>query len=86
MLRIVLLNILLFSLPFIAYAGYVLLTKNANNLSAWDDIPVVWLIGAGFALLIIGMVTLVSFDSGSPGTTYHPPVYHDGKIQPGYLD
>ncbi len=86
MLRIVLLNILLFSLPFLAYAGYVLLTRNANNPAAWDDAPILWLLAAGFALLFVGVVTLVSFDSGAPGATYHPPVYEDGVIKPGYVE
>ena len=86
MLRVLLINILLFSLPFIVYAGYVLLTKNANSVSAWDNIPILWLLAAGFALLFIGMVWLVSFDSGEPGAKYHPPVYEDGVIKPGYVE
>ncbi|XSG81328.1 MAG: DUF6111 family protein [Methyloligella sp. ZOD6] len=86
MLRVVLINILLFSLPFIVYAGYVVLTRNADNPSAWEDIPILWLLGAGFALLFLGMVVLISFDSGDPDATYHPPVYEDGVIKPGYLE
>lgn len=86
MLRIVLINILLFSLPFVAYAGYVVLTKNANSPSAWENIPILWLLAAGFALLFVGMVVLISFDSGDPGATYHPPAYEDGVIKPGYVE
>jgi len=86
MLRIVLLNILLFSLPFLAYAGYVLLTRNANDPSSWDNVPILWLLAAGFALLFIGMVTLVHFESAEPGGKYHPPAYEDGEIRPGYFE
>ncbi|MEG6510212.1 DUF6111 family protein [Methyloligella sp. 2.7D] len=86
MLRIVLIDLLLLILPFLVYAAYVVLVKGTEPANVWQDAPVTWLIGASVLLLAIAMVTLVSFQGGDPSAVYHPPVYEDGVIKPGYVE
>ncbi len=86
MLRVALLDILLFLAPFLIYAAYMLAVRGHSAERVIDEIPVLWLIGAGFALLIVAMVALVSFSGGRPGGTYHPSVLENGVIKPGHID
>jgi hypothetical protein len=86
MLRIALIDILLFSLPFLIYAGYMLAVKGAAPAGIWQGAPVVWLLAAGCGLLLITMATLIQFSGGKPGGVYHPPSLDDGVIKPGEID
>jgi len=90
MVRIVVENVLLFLLPTAIYVAYVLLKRRAEgvpggNGSVLDDAPLVWLVAAGAALVIITLVAFGSVSGGKPGQTYQPPVYRDGKIEPGQI-
>ena len=51
MLRIALIDILMFSLPFLVYGAYVLTTRRAGPADMWDGAPVLWLAAAGCLLL-----------------------------------
>lgn len=86
MLRVGLIDILLFLLPFAVYIVYMLVMRGESVESVVEHIPVLWLVGAGFALLTIAMVTLVSFSGSRPGETYHPAVLENGVIKPGRID
>jgi Family of unknown function (DUF6111) len=86
MLRVGLLDIFLFLLPFAVYAGYMLIVKGETAETALDHVPVIWLVGAGFGLLLIAMVTLVSFSGGNTKDVYHPSVLQNGVIKPGRID
>jgi hypothetical protein len=90
MLRISLIDILMFALPFLLYGAYVLVTRGAPRSAApadlWQGAPVVWLLAAGGVLLLITMATLISFSGGKPGGTYHPPSLQNGVIKPGEID
>lgn len=86
MLRIFLINILLFLLPFLIYAAYMIWVKGVAPSSLTRITPVVWLIVAGFACLLIGMVLLVQFSGGERDGTYQPSVIEDGVIKPGRVD
>lgn len=58
--------------------------KRPEPPPGFADMP--WLIlgGAGVSLLMVTMLALVLFDSGSPpNTTYIPPHLEDGKVIPG---
>ncbi len=86
MLRIALIDLLLFALPFLIYGAYMVWVKGAAPATVWQSAPVVWLLTAGFGLLLVVMVTLVQFTGGQRGGTYHPPHIEDGTIKPGGID
>jgi hypothetical protein len=41
---------------------------------------------AGAALVIATLVVFGSISSGKPGQTYVPPVFKDGRIEPGRIE
>jgi len=86
MLRIALVDILLFSLPFLVYGAYMILVKGAAPASLWQGAPVLWLLAAGCGLLLVTMATLIQFSGGKPGGIYHPPSLQDGVVKPGEID
>jgi Family of unknown function (DUF6111) len=86
MLRIALIDILMFALPFLIYGAYMIAAKGAAPAGVWQNAPVLWLLAAGCGLLLITMATLISFSGGKPGGTYHPPVSENGVIKPGEID
>jgi hypothetical protein len=86
MLRIALIDILLFSLPFLLYATYMVSVKGAAPTGLWQGAPVFWLLAAGCGLLLVTMATLIQFSGGKPGGTYHPPTIENGVVKPGEID
>jgi len=86
MLRIALIDILLFALPFLVYGAYMVWVKGAPPGTLLQSAPIFWLLAAGFGLLFVTMATLVQFSGGERGGTYHPPAIEDGKIKPGGID
>ena len=69
-----------------ALGAYMVWVKGAAPASVWQSVPVLWLLTAGFGLLLVAMVTLVQFTGGERGGTYHPPEIKDGVIKPGEID
>ena len=55
MLRIALVDILLFALPFVLYAAYMVAVKGTAPSSLWQGAPVFWLffLLTGFALFVL---------------------------------
>jgi len=86
MLRIALIDILLFSLPFLLYAAYMVAVRRVAPAELWQGAPIFWLLAAGCGLLLVVMATLIQFSGGKPGGTYRPPVLEDGVIKPGEID
>jgi ABC-type transport system involved in multi-copper enzyme maturation permease subunit len=86
MLRIALVDILLFALPFVLYAAYMVGVKGRATSSLWRGAPVFWLLAAGCGLLLVVMATLIQFSGGKPGGTYRPPVIENGVVKPGEID
>jgi hypothetical protein len=86
MLRIALIDVLLFALPFLIYGAYMLATKGGAPKSLWQGAPVFWLLITGCGLLLATMATLISFSGGKPGGTYRPPTVVDGVVKPGEVD
>lgn len=86
MLRIILIDILLFMLPFLIYAAYVIWVKGVAPNSALAGAPMVWLVAAGVAAVFIGLLLLVEFSGGDREGTYRPSVLEDGVIKPGRID
>ena len=86
MLRIALIDIFLFSLPFLLYVTYMVAVKGVAPENVWQGAPVFWLLAAGIGLLLVVMATLIQFSGGKPGGTYHPPSLQNGVIKPGEID
>jgi len=87
MLRIFVINSLMFLLPFMLYGAYFYLAhKGADLKTFWADAPLLWLLGAGAALVLGAMAALVSFGGAKPGGTYVPPRLEDGVIKPGHVE
>ena len=65
MLRIVLVNILLFLLPFLIYAAYMVWVKGVAPGRLVNTTPVLWLLIVGFGILFAFMGTLIQFQGGN---------------------
>lgn len=87
MLRVVLVNFLLFLLPFAIYAVFLLLTRPKGAKSdLWREMPLLGLFCAGTALVVAVMVFFVSFSGAPREGTYKPAEFRDGKLVPGRVD
>jgi hypothetical protein len=88
MIRIVAENILLFLLPTIVYVAYVYMTREEKPgaMRVLNDAPLIWLFVAGASLVLITLVTFGSVSGGKPGQAYTPPVFKDGRIEPGHFE
>ena len=86
MLRIALIDVFMFSLPFLIYGAYMLTVKDAAPADLWQGAPWLWLLAAGCGLLLITMATLIQFSGGKPGSTYHPATIENGVVKPGEID
>ena len=51
MLRIALIDIFMFSLPFLIYGAYMIAAKGVAPADVWQGAPFLWLIVAGCGLL-----------------------------------
>jgi len=86
MLRIALIDVLLFSLPFLIYGAYMVSVKGTAPADVWQGAPIFWLLATGCGLLLVTLATLIQFSGGQPGGTYHPPTTENGVIKPGEID
>ena len=96
MIRVVIENLLLFLLPAMCYVGWVLIARphtvertpagRIMPTKLLDDAPLLWLAAAGALLLVVVLVAFGSTSGGKPGQHYEPPVFKDGKIEPGHID
>jgi hypothetical protein len=86
MLRIILVQILLFMVPFIGFAFYLYFSKgDFRDGNEWTP-RMAWLAIAGFVFTMIGFFTLVVFEEGSRDAVYRPAQNVDGQIIPGRLE
>jgi hypothetical protein len=99
MIRIVAENVLLFLLPTFLYVAYVLVTRRpAGSPGAdgtvgaqarrgvLDDAPLLYLLAAGALLVVSTLVFFATNTGGSPDKAYHPPVFKDGRLEPGRIE
>ncbi|MGD1888635.1 MAG: DUF6111 family protein [Cohaesibacteraceae bacterium] len=77
MLRIAIINLALFLVPF---ALYLLWTTVRGKRT---DMPFYWLVGSGVALVLMAMITLAQFETGGTTGQYEPPRQENGEIVPG---
>ena len=86
MLRIALIDIFLFLLPFLIYGAYMVVVKGVAPNKLWQNAPILWLLTAAIGLLLVVTATLIQFSGGKPGGTYRPPSLENGVIKPGGID
>ena len=86
MFRVILINILLFLLPVLVYASYVVWVKGVAPNRAMAGAPFLWLVIAGLVVLFVGLFTLVEFSGGDRDGSYQPSVLEDGVIKPGGIN
>ena len=86
MIRI-LLNLLLFFLPFVLYFGWAKFVRRQMEASGgtWQDAPIGWLIAAGALLLGLSLAATAFMTGEDPSKTYYPPRYENGKIVPSQV-
>ncbi|MGX1097982.1 DUF6111 family protein [Amorphus sp. MBR-141] len=84
MVRIVIVQLVLFLLPFIGWAIFLLVTRGLTATRSQYFIGPMpyWLAVAGLALSIIGFLTLGVTSERSDGV-YQPLIFEDGKLVPG---
>lgn len=92
MLRKLLLYVLPFLLPLVAYGIWLAFARRKARLAGsgalpgWQEAPWTWLLIAGFGLLILGFASLALFGNDTPGGRYVPPQVIDGEIVPGRFE
>ncbi len=84
MWRVVLLDVFMFALPFIAYAIYLRTRSGAND--SWGGAPFLMLSGTGVVLVVAAMAVLIAFGGFGTEQQYSPDVYEDGVIKPGQFE
>ena len=77
-------------LPFVLYWAYVSLgrrktgTSGAGAASRQQDVPWIWIAGAGVVLMIASLAAFGLSGGVAPGTRMVPPTMIDGKIVPSH--
>ncbi len=88
MIRIVVENVVLFMLPTAIYFAYryMAMGEDRSASGAMDDAPLFGLFAAGALVVITVLVLFSQTNGGKPGQKYEPPVFKDGRIQPGRIE
>lgn len=79
----VLINMLLFFVPFVIYALYIAAAKRFGWAETPEKTPHVWLVIAGMALVLASLGLVAIFDGAETGREYVPARVEDGQIIPG---
>jgi Family of unknown function (DUF6111) len=85
--RVVVLDVLLFLLPFAAYAVWLVVTRGSlANATDWQIKTIAFLGIAGAVLLVGTLVVFVTFQTSPPGHEYEPAHLENGQIVHGKFD
>ena len=86
MIRIVIENVFFFLVPTLVYIAWIAFTRND-----WPGIgavikaaPLLKLFALGAGMMLVALVAISSRSGNTPDEAYAPPVYKDGKLQPGH--
>lgn len=84
MIRILIWNLFLVSLPFVLYWGYIsLVARNkATKGTNWNEAPLALLLIAGVVLALSSLVYLALTTGFDPDSVYRPAEYKDGELLP----
>jgi hypothetical protein len=86
MIRVLIENILIFLLPAMSYVAWV-----AFKRDTWpglgvvlNEAPLVKLFAIGAGLMLTALIAFSSTSGGRPGEAYQPPIFKDGRVEPGH--
>ncbi|WP_298812602.1 DUF6111 family protein [uncultured Roseibium sp.] len=83
MLRVFLTHLLLFLLPFFAYALWLWLSNKKDRPGNWSKGPIAWLTLTGLVLVVGGLVGMASYNQAPEGASWRPSEMRDGQFVPG---
>ena len=84
MIRPALTEIVIFLIPFAAYAAYLVATRSGIlDQASWPLHVLGKLTLGALALVIVSLVFLAHFSGAKPGSTYTPAHIENGKFIPG---
>ncbi len=86
MLRLALLDAVLFLLPFAAYGIYVYAARAGLAPALRVGSPVLRLVAIGLGLAVVGLMLLGVFGGERGQGRYVPAQYKDGKLIPGHFE
>lgn len=85
MLRVIIINLLMFAVPFVLYTVFQLVTRvDDGRSSAVEGMPLLPLTLAGTALVAVTLAVTATMSEKHQGA-YEPAVVIDGKVQPGRI-
>ncbi len=86
MSRVIFENMTFFLLPTLLYVAWVAFKRREwpGLWSVLSDAPLTRLFVAGAALMLTTMALLASRSHNDPSDVYVPPVFKDGRIEPGH--
>ncbi len=86
MLRLALLDVVLFLLPFAVYGLYLYAARAGLAPALRVGSPVLRLVAIGLGLAVVGLVLLGVFGGERGQGRYVPAQYKDGKLIPGHFE
>ena len=86
MTRIVFTHLLLFLLPFLAYAFWIVLSKRKKFVQAMQEGPLFWLGVIGLVLVISSLIYTGTFQTAPSGSCYQHDQFIDGELVRGGYD
>lgn len=85
MLRVILVNLMMFLLPFVFYIAIKFLTRvDDGKASVLEGLPIMPLALLGTILVAVTLAVTATMSDKNQGT-YEPAVIIDGKVQPGRI-
>ena len=85
MFRVIVVNVVMFILPFVAYVAYQAATRvDDGKSSVMEGMPLLPLCLAGTILVAASLAVTATMSEKHQGA-YEPAVIVDGKVQPGRI-
>ncbi len=86
MIRIVIENVFLFLLPTLLYVTWIAFQKNKwpGLWTVLKGAPLIKLFSTGAILMVTTLALFSSREGNKPGDAYQPPIFKDGRIEPGH--
>jgi hypothetical protein len=84
MIRPLLTELVLFLLPFAAYAGFLWATRNGIfDPPSWSTARLAWLLAAAVIFVVGGFAMLAEIGGSPARSTYVPAHFENGSVSPG---
>ena len=79
-------EIVLFLLPFVLYAVFLLATRSrVLHSESWPLAHLSWLLAAALLLVVGSFIYFANYSGAPVGSTYVPAHIEDGKFVPGQV-